>query len=476
MNKALLMDLYELTMANSYFNSNKNDIAYFDYFFRTIPDNGGYVILAGITEVVDYLINLKFSKEEINFLRSKKLFSESFLEYLSKFRFHGDMYSLKEGSIIYPGEPIITIRANIIEAQIIETYLLMMINHMSLIATKASRICYAAKNKMIMEFGARRAHNSDATILGAKAAYLGGCAGSSNLIVDYLYNIPSLGTMAHSYITSFNSEYEAFLAYAKSYPNNVTLLLDTYDTLNSGLVNAIKLAKEYLIPNGLKLKGVRIDSGDISYLSKAIRKELIKNDLGDTLIIASNSLDEYIINNLIQEGAEVDIYAVGEKLITAYTHPLLDGVYKLVAMEDNGIIIPKIKISNNFSKTTTPGFKKIYRVINNENKMVADLIALHDEKLENNNEIILSSPLEPWLKKEIKNCHLLNITQKVVEKGKLIIKLPKLDEVREYIQEGLAMLWPEQRRLVNPHLYIVDYSQKLNLLKTNLIKAKNKIS
>ena len=474
MNKALIMDLYELTMANSYFNENKKTIAYFDYFFRTIPDNGGYVILAGITEVIDYLLNLEFSIEEINFLRSKKLFTEDFLKYLKNFKFKGDMFSLKEGSIIYPGEPIITIRASLIDAQIIETFLLMSINHMSLIATKASRICYAAQNRDVMEFGARRAHNIEASILGAKAAYLGGCVGSSNIVCDYLYGIPSLGTMAHSYITSFNTEYEAFLTYAKTYPNNVILLLDTYDTLKSGLVNAIKLYKEYLLPKGLKLKGLRIDSGDISYLSKAIRKELIKNNLADTLIIASNSLDEYIIQNLIREGAEVDIYAVGEKLITAYTHPILDGVYKLVALEENGKIIPKIKISNNFTKTTTPGFKKVYRIINEENKMIADLIALYDEDLENNAIKKIKSHLEPWLEKEVSNCKLVCITDKVISNGKLVIKLPSINDSRLYIQEGLSMLWDEQRRLVNPHQYIVDLSPKLGDLKTKMLQEKNK--
>lgn len=470
MKEALFIDYYELTMANAYYHSPLRDTtAYFDYFFRTIPDGGGYVIFAGLGDCLDYLKNLSFSADDIEFLKAKKIFSDDFLNYLAGFHFTGDVYAVSEGTVVFPGEPLVTIRANIIEAQIIETYLLMTLNHQSRIATKASRITLATgKSDAVMEFGARRCHGFDAGINGAKAAYIGGCMGSSLTACDKMHQVPALGTMAHSFVQAFSSEYDAFLAYAKTYPDNVVLLIDTYNSLTSGIKNAIKLYHNYLKPNKLKLKGVRIDSGDLVYLSKKIRHLLDAEGLTDTAIIVSNSLDEYLITSLIQQGAQIDSYGVGERLITAKSDPVLDGVYKLCALEEDNKIIPKIKLSNTLAKTTTPGFKQIYRFYDTNQMAIADLITLDDETIPLTG-YTLFDPLEPWKQKQITNYSVKKLTQLVMKNGKQIIKNLPLPVIKDFVKAELKTLWDEVKRFANPHKYYVDLSQKLWDLKQKLI-------
>ena len=375
-NLSLLADFYEFTMSNGFFAKNMtNKTAYFDVFFRKVPDNGGYVIFSGLEQIIDYINNLKFDNDDIAFLRNTNKFSEEFLDYLSNFKFTGDIWAIPEGTVVFPNEPLITVKAPIIEAQILETFILLLINHQSLIATKASRIVTSAKGRPVMEFGARRAHSIDAAFLGARAAMIGGCIGTSCTLTAKEFNVPALGTMAHSFVQSFNSEYEAFKAYAECYPNDCTLLIDTYDTINSGIVNAIKVFNEVLIPNGFRPKGVRLDSGDLAYLSKQVREILDDAGFSDCKICVSNSLDEFLISSLLEQGAQIDSFGVGENLITAKSDPVFGGVYKLVAIEDNGKIIPKIKISENVAKITNPGFKKVYRFYDkNSNKALADVI------------------------------------------------------------------------------------------------------
>lgn len=471
----LFTDFYELTMANSYFVEGKEkEIVYFDYFFRSLPDEGGYAIFAGLDHLINYLLNLKFSSEEIKYLERQKIFDQGFLEYLKTFKFSGDIYSFKEGSPIFPNEPILTVKGNIIECQIIETYLLATLNHQSLIATKAARIVGAAQNRNIMEFGARRAHGHDAANYGARAAYIAGAAGTSNTYASYKYGIPALGTMAHSYVQSFPSEYEAFLAYAKTYPNNSLFLVDTYDTLEIGIPNAIKVAKEYLEPNGYRLKGIRIDSGDLTYLTKEARKMLDKAGLNDCLITVSNSLDEYIIKDLLYQGAKIDTFGVGERLITAKSEAVFGGVYKLVALEYNGEIVPKIKLSDTVAKTTTPSFKQVYRLFDNKNMAIADLITLREEVIDESKPYLLFDPDYIWKQKEISNFKAVPMQITIFKDGKLVYKKPSLNEIRTYCQESQKYLWDEMKRLEKPHKYYVDLSQKLWDLKKELIKSYRK--
>lgn len=467
---ALLTDFYEFTMANSYYNEKlENKMVYFDYFFRNIPDNGGYAIFAGLESFLNYLKNLKFTKSDINYLRSKKIFTEGFLNYLKNFKFSGKIYSFDEGSYIFPNEPIVTVYGNIIECQIIETFLLLSLNHQSLIATKASRIVNAAKNRQVMEFGARRAHSYSSAIYGARAAYIVGAIGSSNSLLDKMYKIPALGTMAHSYVEMFDSEYESFLRYAKSYPNDVNLLVDTYDTLKSGIPNCIKLYNEYLKPNNLELKSVRIDSGDLAYLTKKARILLDQNGLKNTKIIVSNSLDEYIINDLVtNQDAKIDIFGVGERLITAKSDSVFNGVYKLVGVVDsNNEIIPKIKISNSIVKVTTPGFKQVYRLLNKQGGAICDLITLRDEEVDTKSYIIFD-PLEPWKRQEIKDFKKIEMLNLVYDQK--VIKKKTLNQIRKTYKEQSKHIWNEVKRLENPHQYYVDMSQKLYDLKQELMK------
>lgn len=468
----LLTDFYELTMANSYYELGRGDeIAYFDYFFRSIPDNGGYAIFAGLEQVITYIENLKFTEDEINFLRGKKIFSEGFLSYLQSFKFRGSIYSFKEGYPMFPGEPIMTVKGPIIDCQIIETALLLTVNHQSLIATKSSRIVGSAQGRKVMEFGARRAHSYDAANFGARAAYIAGVDGTSNTYLDYKLGIPALGTMAHSYVQSFDNEYESFLAYAKTYPNDTLLLVDTYDTLRQGVPNAIKVHNEYLKPRGKYLKGVRIDSGDLTYLTKKTREMLDKAGLTETKITVSNSLDEYLIKDLIQQGAKIDSFGVGERLITARSEPVFGGVYKLVAIEnEEGVIVPKIKISDNVNKTTTPGFKQVYRFFDQNNKAIADVVTLHDEIIDEKEEYLLFDPEHTWKQKIVTSFTVEPMLHPIYVEGKLVYDIPSLEKVRATKISEMNRLWDEVKRLEFPHQYYVDLSKPLWDLKQNLIK------
>lgn len=475
-NLTMLTDFYEFTMSNGFFEEGyKDKIAYFDLFFRNNPDNGGFSIMAGVEQVIDYLSNLSFSDEDIDFLRSKNLFSENYLEYLKNFKFTCDVWAIPEGTPIFPGEPVITVRGPVVQAQLVETMLLLLINHQSLIATKANRIVRAADGRPVMEFGSRRAQGADAAILGARAAYIGGCVGTACAITDEKYGVPALGTMAHSWVQLFDSEYEAFLAYAKNYPANCTLLIDTYNVLKSGLPNAIKVFNEYLVPNGYRPKGVRIDSGDITYLSKKCRKILDDAGFSDCGIVASNSLDEYIIRDTLLQGAKIDSFGVGERLITSKSSPVFGGVYKLVAVEDdNGYIIPKIKISENVAKITTPGFKQVYRLYSSDtSKAIADVITLNDEVIDSTKSYEIFDPEHTWKRKTVTNFYARPLLKPIFEKGKLVYDVPSLPVLREYCQMEVENLWDEVKRFENPHTYYVDMSQKLWDLKHDMLKKTN---
>lgn len=467
----MLMDFYELTMANGYFKDNKHEqIAVFDVFFRSIPDKGGYAIFAGLEQVVEYIQNLKFGKAEIKYLKSKKIFDDDFLTYLENFTFTSDVYAMKEGTPIFPHEPILVVKGPIIECQLIETMILLTINHQSLIATKSARIVYAAKGRSVIEFGARRAHGYDASIYGARAAYISGVVGTSNTYVDFKYNIPALGTMAHSYIQSYDNEYEAFKSYAITYPDSCVLLVDTYNTLKQGIPNAIKVYKDVLEPMGKRLKGIRLDSGDLAYLTIEARKMLDEAGLEDCKITVSNSLDEYLIKELIHQGARIDTFGVGERLVTARSEAVFGGVFKLSAVEVNGVLEPKIKISENVQKTTTPGFKQVYRFYDKDCMATADVMTLFDEEIDESKPYHLFDPNFPWKSKEIDNYHVRPLLIPVFEKGKLVYDLPSLDEIRTYQQKEFKALWPAVLRLENPHEYYVDLSEKLWALKHDLIK------
>lgn len=470
-NLALLSDFYEFTMSNGFFAKNMtNGIAYFDVFFRKIPDNGGYAIFAGLEQIINYIKNLHFENEDIEYLRNTNKFTNKFLDYLYNFKFTGDIWAVPEGTVVFPNEPLITIRAPIIEAQILETYFLLVINHQSLIATKSSRIVYSAKGRPVMEFGARRSHGESAAILGARAAMIGGCVGTSCTLTSKLFNVPALGTMAHSFVQSFDSEYDAFKAYAEIYPDDCTLLIDTYDTLNSGIVNAIKVFNEVLLPKGCRPKGVRLDSGDLAYLSKRVRKILDEAGFPDCKICVSNSLDETLITSLFDQGAQIDSFGVGENLITAKSDPVFGCVYKLVAIEDDGKITPKIKISENSAKITNPSFKKVYRFYDKDTfKALADVVALYNEKIPDDKYSIFD-PQEPWKEKILENYIVRPIQKEIFKNGELVYTSPSLSEICRYAKEELDTLWPEIRRLKNPHKYYVDLSEKLWNLKNEMLK------
>jgi nicotinate phosphoribosyltransferase len=467
----MMIDFYELTMANAYFLENRSEeIVYFDLYYRNNPDHGGYAIFVGLESIVNYIENINFTKDEIEFLESKNLFDKGFLKYLENFKFTGDIFAFKEGSVIFPNEPIITVKAKIIEAQIIETYLLQSINHQSLIATKASRMKYAAKNRIILEMGARRAHGLTSSILGARAAYIGGVDGSSNILSDQAYHIPSSGTMAHSFVQLFDNEYEAFQSYAKIYPNNSTFLVDTYDTLKSGVINAIKVIKEILIPLDAKNYAIRIDSGDLTYLAKKARLMLDEAGLNECKIIVSNSLDERLIETLINQEAPIDIFGVGERLITAKSDPVFGSVYKLVALEVSGEIVPKIKISDNPEKVTTPHFKQVYRIYTENNKSEADLITLYDEIIDSSNPLTIFDEHNTWKTKTFENFTIKKLHTQIFKKGIRVYELPSIDEVKAYAAKELDTLWDEVRRFDYPHKYYVDLSKKLWLIKKELLE------
>lgn len=469
-NLEMIADFYEFTMANGYLEKNMNDIAYFDVFFRKIPDNGGFAIFAGLEQIINFIKDFSFSKEDINYLEGRKIFSKKFIDYLSNFKFTGDIWAIPEGTVVFPNEPLITVRAPIIEAQLLETMLLLTINHQSLIATKTRKIVNQAKNRPVMEFGARRAHGADAAILGARAAIIGGAVGTSCTISAKEFNVPVSGTMAHSWIQSFDSEYEAFKAYAEIYPDSCTFLVDTYNTLKSGIPNMIKVSNEILKPLGKRPVAVRLDSGDLAYLSKEVRKLLDDAGYEDCKICVTNSLDEKLIASLFEQDAKIDLFGVGENLITAKSDPVFGGVYKLVALEKNGSIIPKIKISENVVKVTNPSYKKLFRFYSKaDNKALADVITLNNEKIEEN-EYTIFDPINTWKKKTLNNYYVKELQTIIFKKGKLVYNSPTLKEIAEYSKKDLDTFWEEIKRIDNPHKYFVDLSQKLWNLKQEMLQ------
>ncbi len=473
-NYTLLCDFYELTMANGYFELGKGDeIAYFDLFFRKVPDGGGFAIAAGLEQVIDYIKNLKFTEEDIEYLRSKNMFSEGFLNYLRTFRFTGDIYAVPEGTPIFPNEPILTVRAPAVEAQFIETYLLLSVNHQSLIATKANRVVRAAQGRPVMEFGSRRAQGSGGAILGARAAYIGGCVATACTISDRDYGIPAIGTMAHSWVQMFDTEYDAFRAYCEMYPNNATLLVDTYDVLKSGIPNAIKAFREVLLPKGITKCGIRLDSGDITYLTKKARKMLDEAGFTECKIVVSNSLDENIIRDIILQGAVVDSFGVGERLITAKSNPVFGGVYKLVAKEEGGEVVPKIKISENPEKVTNPHFKRVYRLYDNETGVaVADLLCVHDETVDDTQPLTIFDPVETWKTKTLTSFTAKELLVPIFIGGECVYESPDVKEIQRYCKEQIMTLWDEVKRFENPHRYYVDLSKKLWDIKHDLLLSR----
>lgn len=470
-NISMMMDFYEMTMASGYFKNNCTDSkAAFDVFYRRNPDQGGFAIFAGLEQVIEYLENIHFDDEDIDYFRQQKIFDEDFLNYLRDFHFNGDIYSFPEGTVMYPNEPIMTVVANLIDAQLIETAILTQINHQSLIATKARRIVRAAEGRLVSDFGARRAHNIDAATYGARAAYIGGVVGTATVSAGKMFNIPVNGTMAHSWVMFFGNEYEAFKKYAECYPDSTVLLIDTYDVIESGLPNAIKLAKEYLEPLGKRLKGIRIDSGDLAYLSKKIRKLLDNAGLNDCKIIVSNSLDEFTITSLLKQGAMIDSFGVGERLITAKSEPVFGAVYKISAVSENDNWTPRIKVSENVEKITNPGLKDVYRIYDVDGHAVADMIALHGEQIDMNQPFRYVDPIKPWKNRSFIDCSAKKLQRLYVKNGKRVEQLPSLDEIRDYVKQQLSNeIWQEEQRFENPHHHYLDmtpdyYEMKMSLL------------
>ena len=466
-NMTMLVDFYEFTMMNGFFEKGENDkIAYFDMFFRRVPDGGGFAIMAGVEQLIEYIKEIKFTDADIEFLRGKGIFSEGFLEYLRTFKFVCDVWAIPEGTPIFPGEPCVIVRGPAIQAQFVETMILLTINHQSLIATKANRIVRAAQGRTVMEFGSRRAQGYTGAVIGARAAYIGGVDGTACTMSDELYGIKSLGTMAHSWVQMFDSEYEAFKAYAETYPHSCTLLIDTYNVLKSGVPNAIKVFDEVLKPLGARPVGVRIDSGDITYLSNKCREMLDAAGYEDCKIVASNSLDEYIIRDMLLQGAKIDSFGVGERLITSKSEPVFGGVYKLVAVEDNGSVIPKIKISENVAKITTPGFKQVHRLYSRkDSKAIADVITLHDETIDDEKPINIFDPEHTWKKKSVSDFYSRELLKPIFIKGECVYDNPDIEVLREYCKIEVEGLWDEVKRFENPHAYYVDLSEKLWTMK-----------
>ena len=470
-NMTMLCDFYELTMGNGYLQAGYGDrITYFDLFFRQVPDGGGFAIAAGLEQVVDYIKGLHFEEEDIAYLRGRGIFCEEFLNYLKDFKFTGDIWAVPEGTPVFPREPLITVRAPAIQAQLVETYLLLAVNHQSLIATKASRIVRAARGRAVMEFGSRRAQGADAAILGARAAYIAGCSGTACTISDQCYGVKALGTMAHSWVQMFDSEYEAFRTYCELYPTNAVLLVDTYDTLRSGIPHAIRAFNEVLRPQGITKCGIRLDSGDMSYLTQKARKMLDEAGWPGCTITCSNSLDEYLIKDLLLQGACIDSFGVGERLITARSEPVFGGVYKLVAVERNGEIVPKIKVSENVIKITVPHFKKIYRFYGRDNgKALADYMCLRDETVDDSGTLDIFDPDATWKRKTLYDFEARELLKPIFLGGELVYELPTLEEIRTYCAEQLDTLWDEVKRFENPHNYYVDLSQKLWDIRNDLL-------
>lgn len=470
-NLTMLMDFYELSMANGYFaNGFKDKVAWFDMFFRRVPDDGGFAIMAGIRQLVDYLENLRFTQKDIEML-AKRNFNSDFLDYLRSFKFECDVWAIPEGTPIFPGEPIVTVRGPVIQAQLIETMVLLTINHQSLIATKANRIKRAADGRTVMEFGSRRAQGYDGAIYGARAAYIGGCDATACAIDERDYGVRAVGTMAHSWIQLFEDELEAFCAYARQYPDNCTLLVDTYNVLKSGIPNAIEAFKREVLPRGFRPKGVRIDSGDITYLSKKAREMLDEAGFPDCQIVASNSLDENLIRDMLIQGAKIDSFGVGERLITAASNPVFGGVYKIVAVEDeDGTVTPRIKLSENVAKITTPCAKKVFRLFDNESgKAIADVITTFDEEIDDSKPYELFDPIYTWKKKTVTNYTAKELLVKMFDKGQKVYNSPDIDDIKAYCTQQVDTLWDELKRFENPHKYYVDLSKKLWQEKQNLL-------
>ena len=471
-NLTMLGDFYELTMGNGYWKAGYQDrITYFDVFFRNVPDEGGYAIAAGLEQIVDYVQNLHFTEEDIAYLRGRGMFDEEFLQSLRDFRFHGDIWAVPEGTPIFPGEPVITVRAPAIEAQLLETYMLLEFNHQSLIATKASRICRAAEGRTVLEFGSRRAQGIAGAVTGARAAFIGGCAGTACTVSDQIYGVPAAGTMAHSWVQMFSSEYEAFEHYCKTYPTNAVLLVDTYDTLRSGVPNAIKAFNKILKPLGITKCGIRLDSGDMAYLTRKARDMLDKAGWTECKITVSNSLDERLIRDLIRQGAKIDSFGVGERLITSKSSPVFGGVYKLCAVEDeNGNRIPKIQISENIGKITNPDFKKLYRFYDRETGQAeADYICLREEVVDDSKPLTICDPMARWKTKTMENYRAVELQVPIFLKGELVYELPTLPEIKAYCAAQMETLWPEVKRFENPHEHYVDLSEQLMALKDEML-------
>ena len=478
-NITLIMDFYELTMSYNYFKLGRGDqVVYFDMFFRKNPDNGGFVIFAGLQQLIEAIRDMRFTEGDIEYLRSLNIFDEDFFDYLRNFQFTGTIYSVKEGTPVFPYEPLITVKAKLIEAQLIETFLLVTINHQSLIATKAHRVVQEAKGRPVMEFGARRAQGYDGAHYGARAAYIGGAAGTATTSAGEAFHITVLGTMAHSFVQSFDSEYEAFKAYATIYPDSCVLLVDTYDTLKSGVPNAIKVAQDVLHPMGKRLSGIRLDSGDIAYLTKKARMMLDVAGLTDCKITVSNSLDEYLIRSVLEQGAKIDSFGVGENMIVSKSSPVFGGVYKLAAVEQNGCIIPKIKISENTEKITNPGYKKVYRLIEKETqKAIADIIAFYDEVLNENQDLTIYHQSDAWKHKTLLagTYEVRPLQELIFDEGKCIYPEYTLEEIREYSKQQKALLWDEVFRLEYPHIYYVDLTKHLLDYKLEMLAEGKKV-
>ncbi|WP_425538644.1 nicotinate phosphoribosyltransferase [Microaceticoccus formicicus] len=476
-NLTMLADFYEFTMANGYLENDMHDIvAYFELFFRNVPDNGGFAIAAGLEQVIEYIQNLEFTEEDIEYFKSKNIFSEKFLDYLRNFKFTCDIWAVPEGRVVFPREPLVIVRGPVIQAQMLETMLLLTINHQSLIATKANRIVRASQGRAVMEFGSRRAQGADAATYGARAAYIGGVVGTANTIADRDFNVPALGTMAHSWVQLFPTELDAFKAYARVFPTNCVLLVDTYNTLKSGVPNAIKTFDEVLKPLGIRPKGIRLDSGDIAYLSKNARIMLDEAGYEDCPIVASSSLDEYKIRDMLLQGSKLDSFGVGERLITSMTTPVFGGVYKIVAIEEEGKIIPKIKISENIEKITNPGFKNLYRLYDRStNKAEADLLTLHDEVIDDTKPLEIFHPIHTWKRKTLTNFYSEKLLVKIFENGNLIYDMPSLDEIKEFCHKEVESLWDEVKRFEYPHTYITDLSLDLWTIRDTMLASNDKI-
>ena len=473
-NMTMLTDFYEFTMAHGYFEKNMgNRRAYFDMFYRRVPDGGGYAIMAGVEQLIEYLDNLHFTEEDIAYLRSRGCFSDAFLAYLKDFKFECDVWAVPEGTPIFPGEPIVTVAGPMIQAQFLETMILLTINHQTLIATKASRITRAAKGRTVLEFGSRRAQGYDGAVYGARASYIGGCHGTACVMADRDHQIPAGGTMAHSWGQMFPSEFDAFKAYAEIYPDNCVFLVDTYNVLKSGVPNAIRCANEVLAPMGIRPKGIRLDSGDIAYLSIKAREMLDAAGYPDMQIMASNSLDEYLVSDLLAQGARIDSFGIGERLITSKSEPVFGGVYKLAAVEDeHGNIVPKIKISENVEKITTPHFKKVYRLFDKANgKAIGDVLCVHDETIDSTQPYTLFDPIHTWKQKIVTDYEAKPLLVQLFKHGEKVYESPDIETIRNYCQSQLDTLWEQTKRFEYPQTYYVDLSKNLWQVKNDLLEG-----